>query len=389
MSAQWHSRPGRQAPDGSGSRARVAVASVGDPESPATWSGTSAGILGGLRELGVATSAVDLEFPRGVEQAVLAAAALPTRNRFDAHGAALSIAARGLLARRRLSPSDGVIQIGTTFALPRDTRYVTLEDMTLRQACTIHPVFSRMSAPGVRAWEQRRADIYAGARMCAVSSHWAADSLVEDYGVPRDRIAVVGLGSNHDVQPGERARERRPRFLFVGIDWERKGGPVLLRAFARVRRTHPDAVLDLVGGHPPVEQEGVTAHGVLSLERAADRRLMGELFAGASCLVVPSRVEPFGIVYLEAASAGVPSIVGSEGGAREAIGDDGGIVVAPGDETELMRAMLRMADPEAARRMGDAVRERSALYTWPKVAERLLRALGLPAPDRRSLAEFL
>jgi glycosyltransferase involved in cell wall biosynthesis len=367
----------------------VTVTSVGDPESPATWSGTSAGILGGLHALGVATSAVDLELPRGVEQAVLTASVLPTRNRFDAQGAALSMAMRRMLARRRLSPSDGVIQIGTTFELPRGTRYVTLEDMTLRQACAIHPVFSRMSARGIRRWERRRVGIYAGARMCAVSSHWAADSLVEDYGVPRDRIAVVGLGSNHTVRPGERAHTQRPRFLFVGIDWERKGGPVLLRAFARVRRTHPDAVLDLVGGHPPVEQEGVTAHGVLSLGREADRRVMGELFAGASCLVVPSLVEPFGIVYLEAASAGVPSIVGSEGGAREAIGDDGGIMVAPGDETELMRAMLRLADPETARRMGDAARERSALYTWPKVAERLLRALGLPAPDGSSLAEFL
>jgi glycosyltransferase involved in cell wall biosynthesis len=367
----------------------VAVAAVGDPESPATWSGTSLGILRGLRELGVATDAVDLTFARGLEQAVLAAGAISTRNRFDAHGAALSMSMRGLLAKRRLGPSAGVIQIGTTFALPQATNYVTLEDMTLRQACAIHPVFSRMSAQGVRSWERRRASIYAGARMCAVSSHWAAGSLASDYGVAPERIAVVGLGSNHDVATDAVKRDGPPRFLFVGIDWERKGGPVLLRAFARVRRAHPDATLDLVGGHPPVDQEGVRAHGVLSLQHPADRDLMAELFVTASCLVVPSLMEPFGIVYLEAASAGIPSIVGSEGGAREAIGADGGLVVAPGDEKGLEQAMLRLTDSATARRMGDAARERSALYTWPKVAERLLRALGLSAPDGRALAEFL
>lgn len=365
------------------------MAAVGDPESPATWSGTSAGILRGLRELGIATAAVNLSLPGGLEQTLLAAAATLTRNRFDAHGAALSMATRGLLARRRLGACAGAIQIGTTFALPRATNYVTLEDMTLRQARAIHPVFSRMSDHGVRSWERRRSSIYAGARMCAVSSHWAASSLVDDYGVAHDRVAVVGLGSNHDVETDQLERDRSPRFLFVGIDWERKGGPVLLRAFARVRALRPDATLDLVGGHPAVEQDGVRGHGILALDQATDRRLMAELFAAASCLVVPSLVEPFGIVYLEAATAGIPSIVGSEGGAREAIGPDGGLVVAPGDEQALEQAMLRLADAETARRMGEAARERSALYTWPKVAERLLRALGLSAPDGRSLAEFL
>jgi glycosyltransferase involved in cell wall biosynthesis len=367
----------------------VAVASVGDPESPATWSGTTAGILRALRELGVSTQAVDVRLPGVFERAVPGFGAVWARNRFDAQGAALTMKARSLLVRRRLRACGGVIQIGTTFELSPGTSYVTLEDMTLQQAFSIHPVFSRMSARGLRAWERRRERIYAGSRMCAVSSHWAAESLVADYGVPRERIAVVGLGSNHDVAPSGRAPDRTPRFLFVGIDWERKGGPVLLRAFARVRRRRPDAILDLVGGHPPVDQAGVRAHGLLSLERAADRRLMAELFSTATCLVVPSLVEPFGIVYLEAASAGVPSIVGSEGGAREAIGDGGGLVVAPGDEVGLEQAMLRLTDPATARRMGEAARERSALYTWPKVAERLLRALGLPAPDERGLAEFL
>jgi glycosyltransferase involved in cell wall biosynthesis len=369
---------------------RVAIASVGDPASSKTWSGVTAGVFSAMDELGVATTGLDLRLPRGLEQALLVGASARTLNRRDAHGAAPTMSVRSRLAGRRVAARklDGVVQIGSNFILPRGVNYVTLEDMTLRQASAIHPVFSQMSASGISGWEQRRARIYERARMCAVASHWAAESLIVEYGLPRAKVAVVGFGATHRALVSERAWSP-PRFLFVGIDWERKGGPLLLRAFARVRELLPQATLDIVGGHPPIEQAGVNAHGALLQSRAEHRQLMLELFARATCLVVPSLVEPFGIVYVEAGSSGIPSIVSGEGGARDTIGPDGGAVIAPGDEDGLLEAMLQLADPKTARRMGDAARERAALYSWTKVAERLLRALDLQAPDGRRLAEFL
>ena len=123
---------------------------------------------------------------------------------------------------------------------------------------------------------------------------------------------------------------------------------------------------------------------------ARDRDLMAELFAHATCLVMPSLVEPFGIVHIEAAAAGIPSIGSSVGGPRDLIAPPaGGLVVDPGDEDGLFEAMRRLSDPATARRMGEAARERACLYTWPKVAERLLRALGLQAPDGHDLAELM
>lgn len=362
-------------------RPKVVVASVGDPESPATWSGTTAGVLAGLRELGATAHGLDLTLARGIEQATLAAGAAPSRNRYDAHSARLTMALRRLKAGRRLRDlgADGAIQVGTTFSLPRELPFVTLEDMTLRQAASIHPVFGRMSRAAVEGWERRRARIYEQARMCCVASRWAADSLIADYGVPPERIAVVGLGANHRF---EAVRERAwspARFLFVGVEWERKGGPLLLRAFARLREHHPDATLDLVGGHPHVEQPGVRPHGMLSRGSARDRELIADLFGQASCFVMPSSVEPFGIVHVEAASAGTPSIATTVGGPSDVVGAGGGLLVDPGDEDGLFHAMCRMAEPETARRMGEAARERSRLYTWTNVAERLLRALGLGA----------
>jgi glycosyltransferase involved in cell wall biosynthesis len=103
---------------------------------------------------------------------------------------------------------------------------------------------------------------------------------------------------------------------------------------------------------------------------------------------MPSLHEPAGIVYVEAASAGVPAIGGTDGGAATLIGP-GGITVDPREDEQIYVAMLRLADPETARTMGELARAHSELFTWRKVAERLLRALAIPGVDVSGLADFL
>jgi len=100
-------------------------------------------------------------------------------------------------------------------------------------------------------------------------------------------------------------------------------------------------------------------------------------------------VEPLGIVYAEAAAAGVPSIGSTAGGARTIIGDEGGRLTPPGDPAALEAAMLELCDPETARRMGEAARERAQAFTWDAVAGRMLRALAPPGVDLDDLPGFL
>jgi glycosyltransferase involved in cell wall biosynthesis len=366
----------------------LGMVSVGDPRLPQTWSGVTAGICGGLEDVGIEVEAMSVGLPQPLELALLVAASLPTANRYDARGARLTAKVRSLMARRLdRARREAVIQIGSEFTLPRGTSFVILEDMTLRQATSVHPSFKLISPRVLRDWEQRRAEIYQGARMCAVASRWAADSLAGDYNVPRERIAVVGFGATHRAKRQDRDWST-PRFLFVGIEWERKGGPRVLRAFEEVRREYPDATLDIVGGHPPISRAGVHTHGVLKHQPAERDRIAG-LFARATCLVMPSVVEPFGIVHVEAGYAGIPSIGSSVGGPADVLGDGGGLVVGPEDDEGLLAAMLQLCDPETAARAGANVQARSRLFTWELVAERLLRALGMAAPEGRQLAEFL
>jgi glycosyltransferase involved in cell wall biosynthesis len=180
----------------------------------------------------------------------------------------------------------------------------------------------------------------------------------------------------------------RPRFLFVGLDWERKNGPALLAAFAALRERVPDAHLDVVGGHPRLEADGVTGHGRLDLADPDDRARMRALYESATVFVMPSLHEPLGLSHIEAAAAGIPSIGTTNGGARTFIAD-GGRLVDPADRGALLSAMIELSDGALARRLGERALARAALFTWEKVAERLIRALAPPDVDLSGLAEFL
>jgi glycogen synthase len=300
-------------------------------------------------------------------------------------------AERALRARvATAGPLDGLIQHGGEHLAPPGIPMVTYQDSTLVQALRSYPWphLRGLGGRGVDRATRRQRAVYASAAACCTMTHWAAASVRSDYGVDAARVHVVGLGPNHDPEPGPERDWSSPRFLFVGVDWERKNGAAVVRAFDAVRERIPTASLDLVGGHPRVDGEGITGHGRLDLRSSADATRMRGLYRRATVFVMPSLHEPSGTVHLEAAAAGIPSIGSADGGAVTCIGD-GGRVVDPLDSGVLLAAMLELSEPETARALGARARAHSALFTWKKVAERLVRALELPGVETSDLADYL
>ncbi len=373
---------------------RIGIAFPGDPSHKATWSGIPFGLTGGLEAAGVEVVPVRVEPPAMLlaagSNAIAATYLRPQRSPRvavqQARAAARTSAGVAWLnsratpkALRQAGQLDGIIQIGTGYTLPEGVPVATYEDMTIPQTTT-HPyvgwdLLTRRSFAS-RMARQRRA--YEQARACCLTSPWAAESVLNDYGIAPQKVHVVGIGCNHTAPPVQRDWSE-PRFLFVGLDWERKNGSGVLRAFARLRERVPNASLDLVGGHPSLSQPGVTGHGILRLDIAEQHERLERLYAEATCFVMPSHSEASAIAYVEAASAGLPSIGTSAGGSGYLIGD-GGVIVDPGDEEALLVAMLRLADPQTAEGMGAAAKERSRLFSWEAVASRLLSALEGESP---------
>ncbi len=341
---------------------RVGIAHP-EPIDERTWSGVPAGLTGGLRAHGV-----EVVHLTGISED---GAAMRSPDVADRTAAEIARAVHAAV------PLDGVVQMGSTFTLPEGVRYVTFEDATVSQALGV----LNLSGDWAEAWRCRQGDAYSGALACCTATEWAASSLTGDYGVPREKVRVVGLGANREFEPPARKKYEPPRFLFLGEGWERKNGPAVLRAFMTLYREIPDATLDLVSEHPLVDHVAVCGHGPMPRvedreQEAARRRYQRRLFERATCFVMPSRFEPFGIVYVEAGTAGVPSIGTSVGGAADAIGH-GGLIVDPEDDDALLAAMLELCDAAIARRLGGLARRNAARFTWPRVAERVLEALQL------------
>ena len=284
---------------------------------------------------------------------------------------------------------DGVVQRGCELLLPRRARVVTFEDSTVRQAVRAYPWphLQGLNQTDLERYAKRQKQVYQQVVAACVATHWVAESVVGDYGVDAARVKVVGLGKNHEMKPVPRDWST-PRFLFVGMDWERKNGPGVLRAFVRVRERWPQARLDVVGHHPPLDEPGVAGHGPLSLAAPADRRRLASLFETATVFVMPSLHEPGGIVYAEAASAGIASIGTTNGGAATIIGA-GGRLVDPLSLEEIGDSMLELSEPATAAHLGSLAQQHARLFTWRNVAERLVRAMAIPDLDTTGLAAFL
>lgn len=271
-------------------------------------------------------------------------------------------------------------------------RYVTLSELSPSRMSEYLPWADSFGYPGITArqmeWVGRRhSEVYGSAYACCAASRWIADGLVRD-GVPHSKIRIVGYGANYDVEVPSRRDWSTPRFLFVGWDWKRKNGDRVVRAFVTLREQIPSATLDVVGHHPPLDLPGVTGHGPLSFFSPESKVAVEALFDRATCFVMPSFVEPFGIVYVEAARAGIPSIGTTIGGTSDSIGE-GGMCVHPDDEEGLVGAMRELSDPDTAEALGRAATANASKFSWNATAERILRSADLGLPLEGALADYL
>ncbi|HKT72557.1 MAG TPA: glycosyltransferase family 4 protein [Steroidobacteraceae bacterium] len=222
-----------------------------------------------------------------------------------------------------------------------------------------------------KGWRELERSIYQNARLVFTMSSHISRSLTEQYGCLSSRVQCVYAGSNVATPDlGDLGPERfaQKRILFVGVDWERKGGPVLLEAFREVRRSHPTAELIIVGCAPNVAEPGCRVVGRVPLAEVAS------FYRTASVFCLPTTVEPFGFVFLEAFAYGLP-VVATNLGAIPDFVEDGvsGFRVDCNDAEQLARRLSELLD-DPARCAAFGARGRALVgerYTWQSTAERI------------------
>ena len=204
---------------------------------------------------------------------------------------------------------------------------------------------------------------------------WAARSLRDDYGVPDSHIAVIGPGLWLEEWPI--APERRPgpcRLLFVGGDFVRKGGELLLDALKGIEDPWE---LDVVTRSDIASSERIRVHRDLS---QGDPRLL-DLYQQADIFAFPSLGDAVPWVILEAMASQTAIISTSVGAIPEMVPDECGLVVPPRAPAELHQALSALiGDPDRREKMGLAGRQRMETHHDAR------RQAGLILDQMRALA---
>jgi glycosyltransferase involved in cell wall biosynthesis len=208
--------------------------------------------------------------------------------------------------------------------LRTDLPILFFDDASVPSITQTHPSATNLfPVSKARMLDTERRTIEKSAWAC-YSSEWAAEGAARTYGRELERkIKIVPFGANMEVNRSEadveaivRQRSRdQCNLLFVGRHWENKGGPTALAAAMELHRRGCNVRLDVVGPEvntpmPPF----VRLHGFVSKNTASGREFLERLYRESHFFILPTRFEAYGIVFVEAASYGTPSLGSRVGG---------------------------------------------------------------------------
>ncbi len=234
-----------------------------------------------------------------------------------------------------------------------------------------------------RRWSPRHAR--RAERLGAVSEATRRD-LEATYGIPPERVDVLGNGAHARYRPlGAEGRRRAregfaggaPYLIYVGSVHPRKNPVRLFRAFDRAAESAPDLHLVVAGrmawrtGAARAAYEGLRHRDRVHLAGHLEPDALASALGGSRGLVYPSLFEGFGIPILEAFAAEVPVLTSNVSSMPEVAGN-AALLVDPTDEAALADGMLALHRDAALReRLVAAGRVRREAYSWDRTAERL------------------
>lgn len=235
-------------------------------------------------------------------------------------------------AEGKLSKHDfDVIVSPGTFAIAKlktSKPIVVWTDATFAGMVDYYPSFKNLSKRSIRDGHIMEQQALTNATAVIYASEWAASSAINSYDVDPNKVSVVNFGANvgadhsvkNAVMPTNAKNFESCKLLFIGVDWDRKGGDLALEVAVYLNSTGISTELHVVGCEPPENSPSfVIRHGFLSKKNPEDLSSLQRLFLESHFLIVPSKVECFGVVFAEASSSGLPSIGSDEGGISDAI----------------------------------------------------------------------
>jgi glycosyltransferase involved in cell wall biosynthesis len=294
-----------------------------------------------------------------------------------------------MLAQCRIRHIDLVHHAGGTIPLLHSPRPVlTIHDLLYLD----YPEYLRRTKlTYLRTMVPRSAE---SARLIMTPSEYTRRAVIERLNIDPSIVLVVphGISPREGRQSVNDVRSRydleAPFFVYPAITYPHKNHLVLIDAFARLLKSHPEVMLVLTGAKGSMETRIFEEVRKLDIEKNV-RRLgyvpagdLDALYHEAVALTFPSRFEGFGAPVLEAMSRVCP-VIAADATALPEVVRDAGILISRDNPDEWRQAMVQMLEDEEAREnLAKAGLKRAREYTWDRSADILeqsyTRALDTP-----------
>lgn len=197
---------------------------------------------------------------------------------------------------------------------------IFMTDATFKQIQGYYDSFDNLAAYNIRQGVLLDKYAFENAAHCMLASSWAKQSAINDYHIPENKITVVPFGANLETYPRPEELKQGPnkicRLLFLGVEWERKGGQIALDTFYSLQKRGIPVQLTIIGCLPPVPvtNKDISVIPYINRNKKKEAGQLQWIIRNSDFLLVPTRAECAGIVFCEASAYGVPSITTDTGG---------------------------------------------------------------------------
>lgn len=348
---------------------RLAFVDIEDPEDVTTWSGIPYCILQEMR-------------CQGIEVEVIAPLARFFKYWFTPHKVIAAVANKSIqINRRPMALNSFAAQIERRMGGQRYDAIFSTSSIPITRLKPGVPVvfwtdavteamsdyyegsFANLNGRELRIAHAQEQEALDRSSFAVYASDWAGTAVKQSYPTSKEKVRVIGFGANfavdHSLKDIAAFNNKRLNsecvLLFIGIDWDRKGGAIAFETTKLLNERGINTVLKVVGGGGP-EAPFVERHGFINKNTAGGREKIKRLLEAATFFILPTRAEAAGIVFCEAAAYGLPALTTNTGGVGSYVIDShtGYCLPLAAGEKEYADIIERtLAEPDTYRRLSE------------------------------------
>ncbi|MFN5182506.1 MAG: glycosyltransferase family 4 protein [Bacteroidota bacterium] len=199
-----------------------------------------------------------------------------------------------------------------------------ISDTTFKRSLGYHKALSNLTSISEKAANEIESMALQKSTYVIVSSEWAAESVLKDYGIEENKIRVIPFGPNMENLPDINnlktdINSNQIEILFPAVYWENKGGDIAVNCLKILKENNINARLMVVGCTPPEKHrsiEGLEFIPYLNKNESIQLKKLQELFFRSDFLILPTRFDCTPVVFCEASAFGLPSLCTDTGGVR-------------------------------------------------------------------------